>query len=208
MFDPKLYREACDRMTLDAEKIEEMIMMTENTSKKPFGRPARVALVAAALTAALGITAAAAENPAVQEFFTTIFVTVRTNDGGAGLNIPTVAVQEQDGRTILLVNGEEADVTDALAQSKEYLYEGDGFQVVVDENGVAVITAYGTDGTVVSFSTEGESGDRVVYEVTTDMEEEGTVTVTAADTPDVDWGLFHVTTDQNGTVVVKEAGEE
>lgn len=210
MFDPKLYREACGRMTLDAGKIEEMITMTENTSKKPNRRPARVALVAAALVAALGITAAAAaEIPAVQEFFTTIFVTVSTNDDGAkGFNIPSVAVQERDGRTILLVNGEETDVTDALAQSKEYLYEGDGFQVAVDENGVAVITAYGTDGTVVSFSTEGESEDHVVYEITTNTEEESAVTVTAVDNPeDVSWGTYHVTTDQNGAVVVKEAEE-
>ena len=46
MFDPRSYREACDRMTLDAEKIEEMIAMTENTSKKTVRRPARVALLA------------------------------------------------------------------------------------------------------------------------------------------------------------------
>ena len=104
MFDPRSYREACDRMTLDAEKIEEMIAMTENTSKKTVRRPARVALLAAAVVAALGITASAAELPAVQEFFATIFVTVASD--GAGLNLPSVAVEEREGRSILLVDGE------------------------------------------------------------------------------------------------------
>ena len=105
MFDPRSYHEACDRMTLSAEKIEEMIAMTENTSKKTVRRPARVALLAAAVVAALGITASAAELPAVQEFFATIFVTVASD--GAGLNLPSVAVEEREGRSILLVDGEE-----------------------------------------------------------------------------------------------------
>ena len=152
MFDPRSYREACDRMTLDAEKIEEMIAMTENTSKKTVRRPARVALLAAAVVAALGITASAAELPAVQEFFATIFVTVASD--GAGLNLPSVAVEEREGRSILLVDGEETDITDALAQEGGYLYEGDGFEVAVNENGVAMVTAYDDNGMSVSYSTE------------------------------------------------------
>ena len=67
MFDPKTYRDLCDRLILDTEKIEEMIVMTENQNKKTTShRPIRVALIAAALAAALGVTASAAELPAVK----------------------------------------------------------------------------------------------------------------------------------------------
>ena len=125
MFDPKSYCKACDRLSLDEDKIKEMIVMTEN-QKKPVHRPVRVALVAAALAVALGITASAAEIPAVKEFFTTMFITITTKDGSPlGLSLPEVTVEEREGRRILVVNEDRVDVTDALAQKGEYLYEGD-----------------------------------------------------------------------------------
>ena len=61
MLDMKGYQEACDRLTLDTETLEEMIEMVENQKKKILHRPTRVALLAAAMVAALGITASAAE---------------------------------------------------------------------------------------------------------------------------------------------------
>ncbi len=106
MFDQKSYCEACDRLTLSTEKTEEMIAMTENMNKKTVRRPVRVALVAAAVAAALGITASAAELPAVKEFFATIFVTVAVDGDAAGLNLPNVAMEERDGRSILIIDGE------------------------------------------------------------------------------------------------------
>lgn len=210
MFDPKLYRKACDRMTLDAEKIEEMILMTENQDKKTFTRrPLRVAMLAAAVVTALGITASAAEIPAVKEFFATIFVTV-TSDG-AGLNLPSVAVEEREGRSILLVNDEETDITDALAQKGGYLYEGDGFRVEVDENGVAVVTSYGADGMTVSYSTEGgETQDSTVYTVTADDEELTNYVISAdvagSEVPAEVGGMsvYEITTDDSGAINVKE----
>lgn len=211
MFDRKSYCKACDRITLDAGKIEEMITMTENTSKKSVHRPARVVLVAAALAAALGITASAAEIPAVKEFFTSIFVTITVKGEEVnGFNIPGVAVEERDGRSILLVNGEETDITEALAQDKEYIYEGDGFRVVVDENGVAVVTAYGTDGTVISYSTEDLSGGTVVYEVTSDLETEEGFRVQAIDGAGSGFDLaeYEITADKNGAVTVVAADEK
>ena len=119
MFDPKLYCNDCDRLCLDEEKIKEMVTMTEN-QKKPVHRPARVALVAAALAAALGITASAAEIPAIKEFFTTMFITIAIKDDPAlGLSLPTVSVEEREGRRILVVNEDEVDVTDALVLKGE-----------------------------------------------------------------------------------------
>lgn len=215
MFDPRSYREACDRMTLDAEKIEEMIAMTENTSKKTVRRPARVALLAAAVVAALGITASAAELPAVQEFFATIFVTVASD--GAGLNLPSVAVEEREGRSILLVDGEETDITDALAQEGGYLYEGDGFEVAVNENGVAMVTAYDDNGMSVSYSTEQENVQGgTVYNVTTagdgqDLHNYNIITdVKGAEVLTEGEGMstYEVTAGDSGTVIVKSATEK
>lgn len=201
MFDPKSYREACDKMTIDAGKLEEMIAMTEQTSKKAFRRPARVALVAAALAAALGITASAAELPAVQEFFASIFVTVSTSDGTFGdLAVPAMAVEKREGRTILLLDQEETDVTDALVKDGEYVYEGDGYQVHVDADGVAVLTAYSTDGeTVLSFSTGPDAGEGPVsYNVMA----EGDVD------PEVQTGIYNIVTDDAGSVdVIDQEGQ-
>lgn len=210
MLERKLYCEACDRLTLDAGKIEEMIIMTENQEKKAHRFPKRAALVAAALAAALCVTAAAAEVPAVQEFFTSIFVTITVKGEEVnGFNIPSVAVEERDGRSILVVNGQETDVTDALAQNGEYRFEGDGFEVVVDENGVAVVTAYGTDGTVITYSTEDLSGGTVVYEVTSDLEmEEVRVQAVDSDGGGFDLAEYEIVADQNGVVTVVAADEK
>lgn len=209
MFDRKSYCEACGRLTLDAGKIEEMIIMTENQEKKAHRFPKRAALVAAALAAALCVTAAAVEVPAVQEFFATVFVTITTNDNvAAGITLPSVAVEEREGRSILVVNGEETDITDALAQDGGYLYEGDGFQVQVDEHGVAIITSYGADGTVVTYSTKTSEGQDVVYNVTATGADGEPFTVTAADTPgDVSWGVYNIVTDPSGAMEVQSAGK-
>ncbi len=176
MFDLKSYRKACDRMTLDAEKIEEMIAMSENMSKKSIRRPARMAAVAAALVAALGITASAAELPAVKEFFATVFVTVTTNDGKlADMSIPTMAVEERDGRTFLLLDKEEIDVTDALNRDGKYVHEGGDYTVEVDESGSARMTVLcGEDGEVMTFTTKPNTkGEAVNYDVITGGENGG-----------------------------------
>lgn len=169
MLDMKGYQEACDRLTLDTETLEEMIEMVENQKKKILHRPTRVALLAAAMVAALGITASAAELPAV---FARVFVTVNTDDGVfTGLEIPTMAVEEREGHTILLLDEEEIDVTDALAEDGEYIYEGEGFEVRVNADGVAELTAKSSDGEVIlSVSTApGAQSDMVNYTVNADV---------------------------------------
>ncbi len=200
MFDPKLYREACDRMTMDAGKIEEMIAMTENTSKKPVRRPTRVMLVAAALVAALGITASAAEIPAVKEFFATVFVTVKTDEGLlAGMNIPTMAVEEREGRTFLILDEKEIDVTEDIADGGEYLYEGEGYTVQVDANGEAtLIVSCGEDGKTISVTTvPGVKDEKVTYNVISNSDDV------------IKTGIYEVTSSENsGTVsVVDEEGQ-
>lgn len=210
MFDKSSYCNACARMTLGADKIEEMISMTENQEKKARRFPKRAALLAAALAAALCVTAAAAEVPAVQEFFATVFVTVSTNgDVTAGLSIPSVSVEEREGRSILTVDGEETDVTDALARDGKYLYEGDGFEVEVDEHGEAIVTAYGSNGTTVTYTVGGEVTGGVVYNVTSEDEngQPVTDTITASDADGVSWGEYNVVVDKSDAMEVTPAGE-
>lgn len=210
MFDRSSYCKDCARMTLGADKIEEMISMTENQEKKALRFPKRAALVAAALAGALCLTAAAAEVPAVQEFFSTVFVTISTNgDVTAGLSIPNVSVEEREGRSILTVDGEETDVTDALARDGKYLYEGDGFEVEVDEHGEAIVTAYGSNGTTVTYTVGGEVTGGVVYNVTSEDENgQPTTFLTSDDDEDaVSWGEYNVVVDKSGAMDVSPAGE-
>ncbi len=151
MFDTNKYRKACAQTKLDAQKLEEMITMTEKTEmKKRLSRPVRTILIAAACVAALCITAFAAV-PAVQQFFTTYTVTIHGGDGvETAITIPSMTLTDRDGRTILTVDGEEIDVTDAFAQDGEYSFEHEGATITVDADGwVDTQTA---DGDPISYS--------------------------------------------------------
>ncbi len=151
MFDTNKYRKACAQTKLDAEKLEEMITMTEKTEmKKRLSRPMKTALIAAACVAALCVTAFAAV-PAVQQFFTTYTVTIHGGDGvETAIIIPTMTLEDRDGRTILTVDDQEIDVTDAFAQDGKYSFEHEGATITVDADGwVDTQTA---DGEPISYS--------------------------------------------------------
>ena len=74
----------------------------------------------------------------------------------SALRYPEVAVEERDDRTILIVDGVETDVTQALTDQGEYLYEcGEGeeqaqVRVYLDEQGAPRL--------MTSFFTAGEDG--------------------------------------------------
>lgn len=139
MFDQNEYRNACDRLTLGAEKLEEMIAMTEKKTKAP-KRALRVALIAAACVAALTVTAFAAV-PAVRDFFTSYTVTFKTGDDAAPITVPAMSLTQRDGRDVLTVDGEDVDVTDAFAQEGNYVFEQDGATITVSADGwVDIIT--------------------------------------------------------------------
>lgn len=105
MFDPQCYYDSCRRLTLGQEKLEAMITMTKATEKKMFRRPARVALVAAAMVAALAVTAGAAQLEAVQQFFATVFVTVNTEDD-AEQKVGIYSVSEETAGSVEITGGE------------------------------------------------------------------------------------------------------
>ena len=133
MFDPQVYREACGKMTVPQDKLEEMIVMTQAKEKK-VRRPFRAALIAAAAVAMMVVGVGAANPEAVQELFVQIATVVRvdeyrqemvTSEGESitVLSIPKVNVENRDGKAILIVDEEERDITQALAEQGTYVYE-------------------------------------------------------------------------------------
>ena len=174
MFDPRLYREACRELTAPEEKIEEIITMTEKTSRKHV-RPLRTALIAAAAVAMMVVSVAAANPEGVQEFLYEIMSAVQVDDyhteltttGGEQINvysIPEAAVENRDGRAILTLDGEDiADITDVLKTEGYYTYEstsGESRLIVrvggTAEKWTATVKIGDTDGPVYTFSSDSE----------------------------------------------------
>ena len=147
MFDPKLYREACRELSAPEHKIEEIIAMTNNTDKKKM-RPLRTALICAAAAAMMVVSVAAANPEGVEDIWITLQNAIRVDqyrtdvvtDSGekvSVISVPQARLENRDGRAILMVNGKDvADITDALAQDRHYVYEdvaeGSKISVTVD----------------------------------------------------------------------------
>jgi len=146
MHDLNNYRETCAQLTLDAEKLEEIITMTENTNKKNrFSRPMRTVLIAAACVAALCVTAMAA--PAVQNLFMSFSITLTDPSGNAQnaqmFVCSDMALEKWDGKDILTVNDREIDVTDAFAKDGKYVLEEEGAVITVHPDGQVEVSMGG-----------------------------------------------------------------
>lgn len=193
MFDPKSYQNACDQLTLDAEKLEEIIAMTENTPKKRFDRPMKTVLIAAACLAALTVTAFAA--PAAVQFFTSYTITYRSSNSSADFTVPTLKLEERDGRNILTVNDLETDVTDAFAQDGQYVMNVDGADITVKPDGWVKITMAEDEesGPITStFNLNALDSDGLPASIQVDGSEALT-----------EVGFYSITTDENGQVIVE-----
>ncbi len=159
MFDLETYRDDCSRLTLGQDKLEEMISVTEKTNKKRLTRPVRTVLLTAVLAATLG-TAALAANPEVAEkvqmFFGYTFAFTATDGSGleAGVvvkpgndaaniiaagELPPMAFEVREGRSILTLDGKELDVTEAMEKDGYYQTEGDSYTLRVLPDGTAVV---------------------------------------------------------------------
>ena len=193
MFDPNEYRNDCARLTLGAEKLEEIITMTENTKKKPMSRPMKAVLIAAACVAALTVTAMAA--PAVQQLFTTYTITFRNSGSTTAFTLPTLKLEERDGRSILTVDDLETDVTDAFAQDGQYVMNVDGADITVKPDGWVEITMPADgDPITYSFNLNAQDSDGLP----TSVQVEGSEALTEV-------GIYSISTDENGAVVVAES---
>lgn len=193
MFDPNQYRTDCARLTLGAEKLEEIITMTENTKKKPMSRPMKAALIAAACVAALTVTAMAA--PAVQQLFTTYTITFRNAGSATAFTLPTLKLEERDGRSVFTVNDLETDVTDAFAKNGQYVMNVDGTDITVKPDGWVTVT----------MDTDRDTGP-ITYtfnlNVDDDVSSMGTVRVNPSTLDEMEVGIYNITTDENGALVV------
>lgn len=134
MFDPKLYHEACRELRASEAKIEEVLTMAKNGNTKKQIRPVRTLLVAAAAIAMMAVGVSAANPEAVQGIFARITTVVRvdefrqemaTTDGEeiTVFSVPKIEIKDQDSRAVLVIDEEQTDITDALAQEGSYVYE-------------------------------------------------------------------------------------
>lgn len=197
MFDLNQYRNACDRLCLDAEKLEEIIAMTENTNtKRHLSRPMKTAFIIAACVAALTVTAMAA--PVVQRLFTTYTITYRSSDSTTAFTLPTLALEERDGRSILTVDDLETDVTDAFAKNGQYEMNVEGANIVVKPDGWVEVT----------MDTDEDSGP-ITYTLNLNVDDAvssmGTVRVNPCTLDEMEVGVYNITTDENGAVAVAES---
>lgn len=167
MFDPDMYHVLCEQLTAPQETVEEVIQMTKEKKAMRKHRPIRVLVAVAAVCTALAITASAS-NPEILEG---IVMSIRTSvsmgdyreelvmeDGEVmtALRFPDATVEERDGRTILTVDGEELDITEALAREGRYVWHDEDqgakaqVEVTLDENGApqAVVSAALAEGDI------------------------------------------------------------
>ena len=185
MFDLNAYRERCSELHLSEEKLQEVITMTEQNKNRKIRRPLRVGLIAAALCALLVISVSAANPEVLEGIVSTIRasiavgeyrqdMTLDTGEQIVALAYPEVSLEERESRVILIVDGEDTDVTDALNEKGSYLWEyedeGASIQVKVtmnEEGKPEAVTSI-----VPSGAGNGESGTSMVTEpVVTTTEE-------------------------------------
>ena len=169
MFDSRLYREACRELRAPEEKVEEIVTMSQQNHTKS-RRPVRAVLIAAAAAAMMAVGVSAANPQAVQELFFQIATVIQvdefrqemTTEDGEQVTVfhtPEVHVENRAGRALLVVNGEETDITDQLKAAGSYTRELSfgGTQVTVTVEGSAtewmLTTAFETlDGGLQTFT--------------------------------------------------------
>ena len=123
----------------------------------------------------------------VQEFLYHISTAVQvgvfrqdiTTEEGVDLTIyhmPEVSLEDRDGRAILLLDGEETDITDALAQDGHYTFQQQSEGTVLD----LTVTGSVQDWTL-TCSVHGEGEEGPVYTYTGGGADSSTVTVDTGD---------------------------
>lgn len=198
MFDRRLYHEVCRELRAPEEKIEEILTMTKTNPPKKRHRPVRTILVAAAAVAMMAVGVSAANPEAVQEMLVQIATVVRvdefrqemtTTDGEqlTVLSLPKIQVENQEGRAVLVVDEEQTDITDALAQDGSYVYEKatqEGTKLTVTVKGSGAedwtmeVTMYEDGQEVLSYSAKSGEDSLGVGTAVEGMPEGGSVNVT------------------------------
>ena len=171
--------------------------MTKNNPPKKRHRPVRTILVAAAAVAMMAVGVSAANPQAVQDIFVQIATVVRvdefrqemtTTDGEqlTVLSLPEIRVENQNGRAVLVIDEEQTDITDTLAQDGSYVYEkttqkGTKLTVTVKGSGAEdwtmEVTMYEDGVEVLSYSAKSGEDSLGVGTAVEGMPEDGTVNV-------------------------------
>ena len=171
MFDRKSYLDTISALRADPDKLEEIIKMKENDRRHIPHSLRPVAAVAAAL-ALLGISVGAVNTEPVQEFLYHISTAVQEGVDLTIYHMPEVSLEDRDGRAILLLDGEETDITDALAQDGHYTFQQQSEGTVLD----LTVTGSVQDWTL-TCSVHGEGEEGPVYTYTGGEADSSTVTV-------------------------------
>lgn len=143
------YRRAMDALPFsadfEAQTAQMLLSHTRQMEKEePMLRKSKKTIVLLAAAAALlAVSVSAANLDAIQEIVwelkTTFFVSGTTEDGSfAAIRVPEVTLEDRDDRVILTIEGEETDVTDALAAEGYYSVEQ------AEEDGALWVTVSGT----------------------------------------------------------------
>ena len=130
MMDRKLYHDTFSALRASEDRIEEVISMTE---QKKVHKKSRAALIALAACAALCVSAGAVNVATDGVIWEKLYSLVQVNafkseaqlENGeaATIYLADADIENRDGRAILVVSGEETDITDALNQEGKYHYE-------------------------------------------------------------------------------------
>lgn len=159
------YRKAFDEITFSPDfqaRTEALLQDRARGLEKEepmmhIGKKKKLAVLIAAAVSLLVVSVSAANLDAIQdivwELRTSFFVSGTTEDGSfAAIRVPEVMLKDQDDRVILVIEGEEIDITDALEAEVEYLVgleEADGWQSIhvtgTPEDCVCTITGYRED---------------------------------------------------------------
>lgn len=143
------YRNAVDGLTFSADFTERTTALLqahvrqEKEEPMKFKRSRKFVVLLAAAVALLVVSVSAANADTLKEIVwklqTVFFVSGETEDGSfAAIRIPEVTLADRGERVILTVEGEETDVTDALAAEQVYTLEQ------AEEDGCLVIEVTGT----------------------------------------------------------------
>lgn len=143
------YRTAVDGLTFSADFTERTTALLqarvqqEKEEPMKFKKSRKFVVLLAAAVALLVVSVSAANLDTLKEIVweiqTVFFVSGETEDGSfAAIRIPEVTLTDREDRVILTVEGEETDVTDALAAEQVYTLEQ------AEEDGCLVIEVTGT----------------------------------------------------------------
>lgn len=189
MIDKDLYRETFSRLCASDEAKKEVFHMMEKQKKIRIPKLLRGAAIAAVMTMALAVTAAAANAATDGMLLNGIMFHILSmdenrmelmDDEGNRFSVTAVdgdLVREEDGRVYIQTDSGDVDITDSLLENGSYTFECE-LNTAIENGGLergameVKITGVPGDLTVSQKSVDGE-GNVTVYAVAGEHREDG-----------------------------------